>query len=68
MTKIPTKNISKDEIVNLNDIETNLKRVIFGQDKAISVISNAIKLSRVGLRDETKLIWLFSVYWTDRSW
>ena len=59
MTKIPTKNISKDEIVNLNDIETNLKRVIFGQDKAISVISNAIKLSRVGLRDETKTIGSF---------
>ena len=29
------------------------------QDKAISVISNAIKLSRVGLRDETKTIGSF---------
>ena len=44
---------------SLKNIEENLKRVIFGQDKAVETLSNAIKLSRVGLRDENKTIGSF---------
>ena len=35
MTKIQPKNISKDEIVNLNDIETNLKKSFFTKIKQL---------------------------------
>ncbi|RYD65726.1 MAG: AAA family ATPase, partial [Sphingomonadales bacterium] len=37
-------------------LETDLKRVVFGQDKAIELLSSAIKLSRAGLRDPDKPI------------
>jgi len=59
ITKIPEQSISSTDKKNLKNIEENLKRVIFGQDKAVETLSNAIKLSRVGLRDENKTIGSF---------
>ena len=59
ITKIPEQSISTSDKKNLKNIEDNLKRVIFGQDKAVETLSNAIKLSRVGLRDENKTIGSF---------
>ena len=59
ITKIPEKSISKDESKSLKNIERDLKRVIFGQDKAILSLGNAIKLSRAGLRDDNKTIGSF---------
>ena len=59
ITKIPKKSISKDESKSLKNIERDLKRVIFGQDKAIVSLGNAIKLSRAGLRDDNKTIGSF---------
>jgi len=59
ITKIPEQSISSRDKKNLKNIEENLKRVIFGQDKAVETLSNAIKLSRVGLRDENKTIGSF---------
>tara|TARA_Y100001980_G_C14542118_1_gene320359 strand:+ start:18 stop:2258 length:2241 start_codon:yes stop_codon:yes gene_type:complete len=59
ITKIPEQSISSSDKKNLKNIEENLKRVIFGQDEAVETLSNAIKLSRVGLRDENKTIGSF---------
>ena len=59
ITKIPEQSISTSDKKDLKNIEENLKRVIFGQDKAVKTLSNAIKLSRVGLRDENKTIGSF---------
>ncbi|RCL40529.1 MAG: ATP-dependent Clp protease ATP-binding subunit ClpA [SAR86 cluster bacterium] len=59
ITKIPEKSISKDESKSLKNLERDLKRVIFGQDKAIVSLGNAIKLSRAGLRDDNKTIGSF---------
>ena len=59
ITKIPEQNITVADKKNLKNIEENLKRVIFGQNKAVETLSNAIKLSRVGLRDENKTIGSF---------
>ena len=56
ITKIPEQSISSNDKKNLKNIESNLKRVIFGQDRAVETLSNAIKLSRVGLRDDNKTI------------
>ncbi|AJP72972.1 ATP-dependent Clp protease ATP-binding subunit ClpA [Sphingomonas hengshuiensis] len=62
MARIPPKSVSTDDTRTLANLETDLKRVVFGQDKAIEVLSSAIKLSRAGLRDPDKPIgnYLFS--------
>ena len=59
ITKIFEQSITSNDKKSLKNIEENLKRVIFGQDKAVETLSNAIKLSRVGLRDENKTIGSF---------
>ncbi|MSU89646.1 ATP-dependent Clp protease ATP-binding subunit ClpA, partial [Rhodobacteraceae bacterium 2CG4] len=56
IARIPAKNVSKDDAAVLKDLETNLKRVVFGQDAAIEALSSAIKLSRAGLREPEKPI------------
>ncbi len=62
MARIPPKSVSADDTKVLGSLETDLKRVVFGQDRAIEVLSSAIKLSRAGLRDPDKPIgnYLFS--------
>ncbi len=56
IARIPPKNVSKDDAEVLKDLEASLKRVVFGQDKAIDALSSAIKLSRAGLREPEKPI------------
>ena len=56
IARIPPKNVSKDDAVILKDLEDKLKTVVFGQDKAISALASAIKLSRAGLREPEKPI------------
>ena len=62
MARIPPKTVSTDDKKVLATLDTDLKRVVFGQDQAIEVLSSAIKLSRAGLRDPDKPIgnYLFS--------
>jgi ATP-dependent Clp protease ATP-binding subunit ClpA len=62
IARIPPKNVSMDDKTALGNLEADLKRVVFGQDKAIEVLASAIKLSRAGLRDGDKPIgnYLFS--------
>ena len=59
MARIPPKSVSKDDRAVLEHLERDLKRVVFGQDKAIEVLSTAMKLSRAGLRDPDKPIGSF---------
>ena len=56
IARIPPKNVSKDDAEVLRDLETTLKRVVFGQDDAIGALSSAIKLARAGLREPEKPI------------
>ena len=56
IARIPPKNVSKDDAEILRDLEKGLKRVVFGQDKAIEALSSAIKLARAGLREPEKPI------------
>ncbi|MBL8571624.1 MAG: ATP-dependent Clp protease ATP-binding subunit ClpA [Phreatobacter sp.] len=62
MARIPPKTVSKDDAEVLRNIETTLKRVVYGQDKAIEALSASIKLARAGLREPEKPIgnYLFS--------
>ena len=59
MARIPPKSVSSDDRQALEHLERDLKRVVFGQDKAIEVLSSAMKLSRAGLRDPDKPIGSF---------
>ena len=59
MARIPPKSVSSDDRTVLEHLERDLKRVVFGQDKAIGVLSSAMKLSRAGLRDPDKPIGSF---------
>ena len=56
IARIPPKSVSKSDTELLANLETNLKRVVFGQDKAIDALSAAIKLARAGLREPEKPI------------
>ncbi|HOJ64627.1 MAG TPA: ATP-dependent Clp protease ATP-binding subunit ClpA [Spirochaetota bacterium] len=59
IAQIPVKTIDKDEQNNLKDLATELKKYIYGQDKAINSIVNAIKRHRVGLGHPEKPIGSF---------
>src|SRR3982751_5113189 len=51
MARIPPKTVSADDEQVLAGLENELKRVVYGQDTAISALSSAIKLARAGLRE-----------------
>jgi ATP-dependent Clp protease ATP-binding subunit ClpA len=62
MARIPPKSVSKDDAEVLQNLDTTLRRVVYGQDDAIKALVAAIKLARAGLRDIEKPIgsYLFS--------
>ncbi len=62
MARIPPKSVSKSDAEVLQNLETELRHIVFGQDKAIDALSSAIKLARAGLREPEKPIgcYLFS--------
>jgi len=62
MARIPPKSVSKSDTEKLKDLDTELKRVVFGQDAAIDALAASIKLARAGLREAEKPIgcYLFS--------
>ena len=62
MARIPPKTVSADDEKVLAGLETELKRVVYGQDTAITALASAIKLARAGLREPEKPIgsYLFS--------
>ncbi len=49
IARIPAKNVSSSDKDVMKNLERNLKMVVFGQDKAISTLSTAIKMARSGL-------------------
>ncbi|WP_417321959.1 ATP-dependent Clp protease ATP-binding subunit ClpA [Erythrobacter aureus] len=59
MARIPPKSVSKDDKKALENLERDLKHVVFGQDPAVHKLSTAMKLSRAGLRDPDKPIGSF---------
>ncbi|MBX7116347.1 MAG: ATP-dependent Clp protease ATP-binding subunit ClpA [Myxococcaceae bacterium] len=59
MARIPPKTVQASEKQQLQDLERELKAVIFGQNAAIDEMGAAIKLSRSGLRSPEKPIGSF---------
>jgi ATP-dependent Clp protease ATP-binding subunit ClpA len=62
IARIPPKSVSKTDTEALKQLETDLKRAVYGQDEAIEQLSSAMKMARAGLRDANKPIgcYLFS--------
>ena len=54
MAGIPPRTVSASDRELLEQLESNLKRVIFGQDPAIEALSSAIRMARSGLREAEK--------------
>jgi len=59
MAKIPPKSVSSDDQTQLAQLDGELKKVIFGQEKAVDSVVSAIKLSRSGLGSPEKPIGSF---------
>src|SRR5690606_20387714 len=54
IARIPTRSVSTTDKKKLGNLAEDLKRLIYGQDKAIEQLSTVIKLSRAGLGNPDK--------------
>ncbi|MEK7611626.1 MAG: AAA family ATPase, partial [Patescibacteria group bacterium] len=59
MTGIPLSELSEEEKVKLMKLEERLHQRIVGQDEAVKAVSEAIRRSRVGLKDPKRPIGSF---------
>ena len=59
MAHVPPREVSGNDRERLKKLETDLKGVVFGQERAIEELVAAIKLSRAGLRSPEKPIGAF---------
>ena len=56
IAKIPEKSVSSNETDKLRDLDSALKKNLFGQDEAVDAVALAIRRSRAGFRQENKPI------------
>ena len=54
MAKVPERSVAADEKAQLRDLETLLSERVFGQEKAVSLLAQAVKRSRAGFRNPDK--------------
>ena len=59
MAQVPERRVKGGDRERLQMLETELKRVVFGQDEPIERLVAAIKVARAGLRDPVKPIGAF---------
>jgi ATP-dependent Clp protease ATP-binding subunit ClpA len=59
IARIPPANVSNDDRSKLQNIERDLKSVVFGQDQALETLASAVKMARSGLGRSDKPIGSF---------
>ena len=59
MAKIPERTVSASDRERIQDLEPELKKVVYGQDEAIAAVVRAIKLSRSGLASPDRPVGAF---------
>jgi ATP-dependent Clp protease ATP-binding subunit ClpA len=59
MAKIPERTVSASDRERLQNLEDELKQVVYGQDAALEAVSRAIKLARSGLSHPDKPVGAF---------
>lgn len=52
--RVPIETVQTDDMAGLATLEDRLKAKVFGQDEAISQVTNAVKFSKAGLIEENK--------------
>ncbi|HEU4452922.1 MAG TPA: AAA family ATPase [Longimicrobium sp.] len=56
MAQIPPRTVASSDRERMRTLEAELKRRVFGQDRALEQVAAAIRLARAGLRDPQKPI------------
>ena len=56
IARIPAQSMNRNDREALQNLQRDLKTMVYDQDKAIDMLCDAIKLSRAGLRDAEKPI------------
>jgi ATP-dependent Clp protease ATP-binding subunit ClpA len=59
IARVPAQSVSSNDRSKLQNLDRDLKAVVFGQDKAIDALAAAIKMSRSGLGNPQKPIGSF---------
>ena len=59
MTGIPAARLTEDEGKRLSNLEDLLKERVIGQNKAVSLVANAVRRGRAGLKDPNRPIGSF---------
>lgn len=59
IARIPEKSVSQSDRDTLKNLGDRLKMLVFGQDKAIEALTEAIKMSRAGLGNDHKPVGSF---------
>ena len=59
IARIPEKSVSQSDRDTLKNLSDRLKMLVFGQDKAIEALTEAIKMSRAGLGNDHKPVGSF---------
>lgn len=59
IARIPAKSVSTNDRERLENLERNLKLVIYGQDHAVEMLASSIKMARSGLGNPDKPIGSF---------
>ncbi|RPH28982.1 ATP-dependent Clp protease ATP-binding subunit ClpA [Buttiauxella warmboldiae] len=59
IARIPEKSVSASDRDTLRSLDDRLKMLVFGQDKAIEALTEAIKMSRAGLGHDRKPVGSF---------
>ena len=54
IARVPAQSVNSDDRTQLQNLDRNLKAVVFGQDRAIDMLAAAIKMSRSGLGNPQK--------------
>lgn len=59
IARVPVRSVSSTDERNLAELEANLTKVVFGQDKAVAAVAQAIKRSRANLKSDNKPVGSF---------
>jgi ATP-dependent Clp protease ATP-binding subunit ClpA len=54
IARIPEQNVQEDERAKLIHLDKDLRSNVFGQEAAVEALTDAVMISRAGLRDENK--------------
>ncbi|MDG4475313.1 ATP-dependent Clp protease ATP-binding subunit ClpA [Thiovibrio frasassiensis] len=52
LARVPARSVSGSDLIHLKELDTVLKKSIFGQDHALSALVTAVKRSRAGLKQK----------------